>query len=74
MYAATGDARFKDRADYIIKELSEVNRQYDLSFEVENKPQDSMGCGVLRAHADRQLLRQCLSRFLFHLTSTRIVC
>src|SRR5512137_2471091 len=38
MYAATGDARFKERADYIVKELKEV--------------QDKRGNGYLGAIAD----------------------
>lgn len=39
MYAATGDARFKERADYLVKELKEV--------------QDKQGDGYIGAQADR---------------------
>jgi DUF1680 family protein len=40
MYAATGDARFKERVDYLVKEMKEV--------------QDKRGNGYLGALADRQ--------------------
>jgi len=39
MYASTGDARFKERADYLVKELKEV--------------QDEQGDGYIGAQADR---------------------